>query len=308
MPVSELPQPPSVSPPPAEGLDFGALISQYAPYLLGALVIFIIIYVIYKILKGKKELKDYNAETYKNLMKQLKAIKLNKGFGSLSFSFAFIVLAFALGMWLFAGSTLWIFITMAFAFLVSKTITVSFSSFFEVENYIYDRDLNKRFVIESLPLTLGDGVKLYLVSTPPKAFFFQKYQILILPAQKDYKFKYLDKEGKTYTLTGSIPNFDKVIEKTSRNDFIINCAGFELKNFYYFPVLKVEGNSFFSFREVAFQVNKALSNEMMVYDLLPEHQKNIIGAVSANANIRVANKTKDNLNVDDSQPEQPLRW
>jgi hypothetical protein len=65
-------------------------------------------------------------------------------------------------------------------------------------------------------------------------------------------------------------------------------------------ILNKKDKSLFSFREVAFNINKNISNEVLIYDLQVENQRNIIASVNTNPIVRLHNKTKD-IEVDDTQ-------
>jgi hypothetical protein len=215
-------------------------------------------------------------------------------------------LGFLIGSVVFSGNLAFSIISALMLFFISKVISTGFSHKFDVENYIYDKDFDKFGMQESSFLQTGDGLKYCLVTRGKPAMFFPNYEVLALPAQKKFKFISVDKNGREKILTGSIDDFDRLSVKNERGDLMVNCKNFEKHNYFYYPVinLKAEGKdtSLFSFREIAFNINKSLVNEIAVYDLLNENYKNIFKAVNANPMVRIGIKSKD-IDIEDTTPQ-----
>ena len=289
------------------GIDLWGILKSVLPYVLLVVVLGAIAYGFwYYYINRKKPMPDYNKEVYKKLYSQLLMMKLNKGMGKVFFSLAFVLLGFLIGGWVFEGNLPFSIISALMLYFISKVITTGFSHKFEVETYLYDKDYDKFGTMESSFLLTGDGLKYMLVSRGKPAMFFPQYDIVALPAQKSFKFITTDKLGKEKTVTGVVSDFDRLMVKNERGDVMVNCKNFEKHNYYYFPVLnlKAEGKdtSLFSFREIAFNINKALLNEIAVYDLLNENYKNVFKAVNANPMIRAGIKAKD-IDIEDSTPQ-----
>lgn len=289
------------------GIDLWGILKSVLPYVLLVVVLGAIAYGFwYYYINRKKPMPDYNKEVYKKLYSQLLMMKLNKGMGKVFFSLAFVLLGFLIGGWVFEGNLPFSIISALMLYFISKVITTGFSHKFEVETYLYDKDYDKFGTMESSFLLTGDGLKYMLVSRGKPAMFFPQYDIVALPAQKSFKFITTDKLGKEKTVTGVVSDFDRLMVKNERGDVMVNCKNFEKHNYYYFPVLNLKGvgkdTSLFSFREIAFNINKALLNEIAVYDLLNENYKNVFKAVNANPMIRAGIKAKD-IDIEDSTPQ-----
>jgi len=306
MPVTQLPPQATTATATGEVNIWEAFLS-IAPYAVGIAIILLVIVIIFIMWKKKPIKPDYNKEAYKKLYKQLLGLRLNKGMGSIFFTATFLFLGLGLGLLVFGDATYFIIASGLMMLFTSRVIISGFSHKFESENYIYDKDFNQFAVIESLPLYTGDGIKYILIRQGKKGLFLQHYEILAMPSQSKYKFTYLDAVGKAKIKTGDIKNFDKLSVKNDKGDLMINSKGFDLHNNYYFPTIELKdktGRSMFSFREIAFNVNKNLTNELMIYDLQTENQRNIIASVNTNPMVRLYNKTKD-LDVDDTQEKPP---
>lgn len=289
------------------GIDFWGILKSVVPYVFLVIVVGAVLFGIWYYYSNKKKpMPDYNKEVYKKLYGQLLMMKVNKGMGKPFFSLAFVLLGLIVGSVVFSGNLPYSIISALMMYFISKVISTGFSHKFDVENYLYDKDYDKFGIMESGFLLTGDGLKYMLVCRGKPAMFFPHYDIVALPAQKKFKFISTDKLGKEKVTTGFIADFEKLTVKNERGDIMVNCKTFEKHNYYYFPVinLKAEGKdtSLFSFREIAFNINKALLNEIAVYDLLNENYKNIFKAVNANPMIRAGIKAKD-IDIEDSTPQ-----
>lgn len=305
MPVTELP---SQVAPVAGDMNLWEMFLSVAPYAVGIALIFLVIIIIFVMWKRKGEKTNYNKVAYEKLYKQLLSLKLNKGMASQFFTIAFTFLGLGLGLIMFGDATYSVITAGLMMFFMSRIIYSGFSHKFEPEFYIFNKDFNRFGVIESLPLYIGDGMKYILFRHGKKGLFSQHYEILALPSQSKYSFKYMDSAKKVKIKSGEIKDFDKIFVRNDKGDLMINCKGFELHNYYYFPTIELidkKGKSMFSFREIAFNINKNLTDEIMVYELQTENQQNIIAAVNANPLIRVYNKTKD-IDVNDASENPPV--
>lgn len=279
------------------------IVKSILPYAIVIGIVLAIIVIAFLMWKKQKEKIDYNKQAYEKLYSQLIINLVDKGLGSLFFTVSFLLLGILLGFFVF-DSIFFMAISVLMMFFISKIITTGFSHKFESEIYLYDKDFTKFGVIESFPLYTGDGMQYILITAGKKAMFFPKFKIVALPAQEKYTFSYTTKDGKKKTTKGQIKNFSKILTKNNRGDIMVNCKGFEMHGYYYFPTIELKndkGTSMFSFRELAFNVNKDLTNEIMVYDLQNENLKNIITAVNTNPLLRLGIKSKD-ISVEESEP------